>query len=451
MTTLVFDGVATSARTVDENGYMHVSDCPVTKEQVAPYYGYEIPQGERFGIKPNKVYYVYRPAEELSKAATMASLRGIPLLADHASVTPEDIRRDRIVGSTGDLVRWDGTYLRCNLNILAKGAQDRVKDKSMRELSLGYSYTPEFKSGEFNGTRYDFVMRDIKANHLALVEVGRAGSDVRVCDSMPNGLTETTTVDTEKLAALVAQLTELIQPAQTAVPVEPVGDEDEVKEVQLVEVEGQDPEQPEGAVTKDTDPTEDEDTVTDEDEVKDEDSVTDSDEVSDEDTVEDEDETQDDDELCAKICAALGLECTPETAAKLNGVLNNGMATDSGKRIKRGLAMDSATFNRKLKEATAAGQKAALEKMRSLTTAAEKCSPILGRVKALNYDSAGAIYRDAAIKAGMSAKDARDAKAARGYVLAVLKQPKSRPIAMDHAPSDATAASLIKMLDKKGV
>lgn len=431
MTTLVFDGVATSARTVDENGYMHVSDCPVTKEQVAPYYGYEIPQGERFGIKPNKVYYVYRPAEELSKAATMASLRGIPLLADHASVTPEDIRRDRIVGSTGDLVRWDGTYLRCNLNILAKGAQDRVKDKSMRELSLGYSYTPEFKSGEFNGTRYDFVMRDIKANHLALVEVGRAGSDVRVCDSMPNGLTETTTVDTEKLAAF--------------------GDEDEVKEVQLVEVEGQDPEQPEGAVTKDTDPTEDEDTVTDEDEVKDEESVTDSDEVSDEDTVEDEDETQDDDELCAKICAALGVECTPETAAKLNGVLNNGMATDSGKRIKRGLAMDSATFNRKLKEATAAGQKAALEKMRSLTTAAEKCSPILGRVKALNYDSAGAIYRDAAIKAGMSARDARDAKAARGYVLAVLKQPKSRPIAMDSAPSDATAASLIKMLDKKGV
>ena len=451
MTTLVFDGVATSARTVDENGYMHVSDCPVTKEQVAPYYGYEIPQGERFGIKPNKVYYVYRPAEELSKAATMASLRGIPLLADHASVTPEDIRRDRIVGSTGDLVRWDGTYLRCNLNILDKGAQDRVKDKSMRELSLGYSYTPEFKSGEFNGTRYDFVMRDIKANHLALVEVGRAGSDVRVCDSMPNGLTETTTVDTEKLAALVAQLTELIQPAQTAVPVETVGDEDEVKEVQLVEVEGQDPEQPEGAVTKDTDPTEDEDTVTDGDEVKDEESVTDSDEVSDEDTVEDEDETQDDDELCAKICAALGLECTPETAAKLNGVLNNGMAADSGKRIKRGLAMDSATFNRKLKEATAAGQKAAIEKMRSLTSAAEKCSPILGRVKALNYDSAGAIYRDAAIKAGMSAKDARDAKAARGYVLAVLKQPKSPPIAMDSAPSDATAASLIKMLDKKGV
>lgn len=451
MTTLVFDGVTTSARTVDENGYMHVSDCPVTKEQVAPYYGYEIPQGERFGVKPNEVYYVYRPAEELSKAATMASLRGIPLLLDHASVTPEDIRRDRIAGSTGDLVRWDGTYLRCNLNILAKGAQDRVKDKSMRELSLGYSYTPEKKSGEFNGTRYDFVMRDIKANHLALVEVGRAGSDVRVCDSMPNGLTETTTVDTEKLAALVAQLTELIQPAQTAVPVEPVGDEDEVKEVQLVEVEGQDPEQPEGAVTKDTDPTEDEDTVTDEDEVKDEESVTDSDEVSDEDTVEDEDETQDDDELCAKICAALGLECTPETAAKLNGVLHNGMATDSGKRIKRGLAMDSATFNRKLKEATAAGQKAALEKMRSLTTAAEKCSPILGRVKALNYDSAGAIYRDAAIKAGMSAKDARDAKAARGYVLAVLKQPKSHPIAMDSAPSDATAASLIKMLDKKGV
>ena len=76
-------------------------------------------------------------------------------------------------------------FLRCNLNILAKKGSNHIKDHSMRELSLSYAYTPVIKAGSFKGKHYDIVMKDIKANHLALVEAGRAGSDVRVCDSLP--------------------------------------------------------------------------------------------------------------------------------------------------------------------------------------------------------------------------------------------------------------------------
>lgn len=477
---VVFDdaaGASRSARKVDSNGYMHVSDCPVTKEQVAPYYGYEIPDGDRFGLDPDTIYYVYRPAEELSKPETLKSLRGIPLLLDHASVSPEDIRRDRIAGSVGDLVKWDGTYILCNLNILAKSAQDRINDKSMRELSLGYSYTPERKAGEFNGQHYDFVMRDIKANHLALVEVGRAGSDVRVCDSMPNRLMESNQVDNailERLAEALGDLTASLAAAQAAAaepqPVDPALDEDTINEED--EAEHRDPETPEGAVTKDTDPAEDEDPTadedptTDEDAVSDEDSVGDEDETADEDAVGDEDCTKDDDEILAKSLAALGVEASAENIATLRNALAGPApagANDSGAAVKRamrtagkrrakGFAMDAATFNTRIKQAAAMGEKAAIKKMRRLNAAANQCAPILGRVDPLNFDSAGAIYQKAAMQAGLSADSARDPKVARGYVLAALKAPRGRSaIAMDSTPRDGVTVDLLSMLNKKSI
>jgi hypothetical protein len=55
----------------------------------------------------------------------------------------------------------------------------------MREWSCSYRYRLELVSGVYNGEEYDGIMRDIQANHLALVEDGRAGSDVYVADSNP--------------------------------------------------------------------------------------------------------------------------------------------------------------------------------------------------------------------------------------------------------------------------
>ena len=62
-----------SVRTMDDNGFMHVKISPFTKEQVAPYYGREIPGYRELGLDPDKIYYGYRPAEELSKPETVAS------------------------------------------------------------------------------------------------------------------------------------------------------------------------------------------------------------------------------------------------------------------------------------------------------------------------------------------------------------------------------------------
>lgn len=190
MKKLVYDrSPVDSVRTVDDNGYLHVGISNITKEQVAPYLGREIPCFEKLGLKPDEIYGVYRPASELSKPATVASLNGIPVLLKHAEDSAEAPASNR-VGSTGTDAKWEPPYLTNSLHIQDADAIRRINDGTMREISMGYFYTPVLKHGEFEGVPYDVVMTDISCNHVALVEEGRAGHDVSVKDStltLPTG------------------------------------------------------------------------------------------------------------------------------------------------------------------------------------------------------------------------------------------------------------------------
>ena len=51
-----------------------------------------------------------------------------------------------------------------------------------KELSMGYFCDYELTPGTFDGQHYDAVQRNIRGNHIALVEEGRMGADVRVMD-----------------------------------------------------------------------------------------------------------------------------------------------------------------------------------------------------------------------------------------------------------------------------
>lgn len=183
MKKLVYDrSPVDSVRTVDNNGYLHVGISNITKEQVAPYLGSEIPGFEKLGLKPDEIYSVYRPASELSKPATVESLNGIPVLLKHAEDSAEAPASNR-VGSTGTDAKWEPPYLTNSLHIQDADAIRRINDGTMREISMGYFYTPVLRHGEFEGEPYDVVMTDISCNHVALVEEGRAGHDVSVKDS----------------------------------------------------------------------------------------------------------------------------------------------------------------------------------------------------------------------------------------------------------------------------
>lgn len=170
-----------SVRTIDEDGHLHVSTANISKAVVNPYRGAEIPDYQRLGLAPDKVYQLLRHPDELAKGAR--TFAGKPLLSVHRPTTASDHAKQITVGSIGSKVQFDGKYLTAPLTVWDAAAIDGIESDDQRELSCGYRYDADMTPGIYKGVRYDGVMRNIRGNHVALVESGRAGSDVIVGDS----------------------------------------------------------------------------------------------------------------------------------------------------------------------------------------------------------------------------------------------------------------------------
>lgn len=177
---IVFD-VSTSKRRIDENGFLYVEANPVSKAQVSPYYGAEINGWEDLGLEPERVYHALRAEESLAEAAH--TFNGLPLLLGHYPESAEQPQKEHRVGSLGTDAVFIRPYLRVTLIITDQQAIDAITSGTAKELSAGYAFDPELSSGEYQGEKYDFIMKNIRGNHVALVEEGRAGPDVRVQDA----------------------------------------------------------------------------------------------------------------------------------------------------------------------------------------------------------------------------------------------------------------------------
>lgn len=172
-----------SMRSYDEDGRLHVETSNISKATVNPYYGSEIPNHDKLGLEPTKVYYMLRDPEELEKA--VQSFNNLPLLSKHIPVSADEPQKDVIVGTTGSDAKFEDGYLKCSLAVWDSEAIAGIESGEQMELSSAYRYTADMTPGEFNGMRYDGLMRDIVGNHVALVDVGRAGRDVVVSDADP--------------------------------------------------------------------------------------------------------------------------------------------------------------------------------------------------------------------------------------------------------------------------
>lgn len=172
-----------SVREKDVDGRLRVATSHITREQVADYYGREIPGWQSLGLDGDRVYGVYRPASELSDAETVASLNGVPLLSEHQPVDIDNHRPELIVGAIGTEAKYSHPYLdNCLIVWTADGITD-IESGYTRELSAGYRYTPVLENGVFDGKPYQIKMTGIRFNHVALVTAGRAGPTVHVMDS----------------------------------------------------------------------------------------------------------------------------------------------------------------------------------------------------------------------------------------------------------------------------
>lgn len=183
-----------SMRRMDVDGHLFVEMTNLSKANVCPYYGREIPNGKELGLNPEQVYLLYRDPAELRAAAP--TVAGKPLLKHHKPVTSEDHPDELVVGSVGTDIRYEHPYLRGPLSVWRQDAIDAINadprdpeaPEQQRELSPGYRYRADMTPGTSpEGVAFHGSMRDIKFNHVAIVSEGRTGHDVFVADEAPKG------------------------------------------------------------------------------------------------------------------------------------------------------------------------------------------------------------------------------------------------------------------------
>ncbi len=215
MDCLAFDRA--SVRTYDQDGRLQVELTHISKANVCPYRGSEIPDPDNdLGLDPDEIYMLLRDPEELAKGAPTANK--IPVLSEHVPVSPENHHPELVIGATGTDAAFNAPYLDQSLVIWKKDAIDGIEDRSQYEISSAYYYRADMTPGTYQGIPYDGVMRDIKFNHVAIVEKGRAGPDVVVGDAFPQFNGETTMGKSLSMKAMMAKgaLLAILKPRKLA-------------------------------------------------------------------------------------------------------------------------------------------------------------------------------------------------------------------------------------------
>jgi hypothetical protein len=172
-----------SARQIDGNGWIEVKGNPLSKVGIFQYRGRQISAD----LDPDKLYNVYRPAEELSSEECINSFKLLPWIDNHVMLGSEDLdltpaEKKGVQGVIGEDVYFSDGVLYGNIKVFSETLANLI-DAGKRELSCGYRCSYEHNPGSFNGQDYEFVQRNMRGNHLALVNSGRMGSDVAVLDN----------------------------------------------------------------------------------------------------------------------------------------------------------------------------------------------------------------------------------------------------------------------------
>lgn len=156
-------------------GFLICRDVPIARVGVQDYLGREIGQTER----PDEIFKVYRPADEVFSPAAVASFEGKPVTENHPDedVTSENYAQ-YIRGVVRDVRKGAGQYEGCLVAdlVVHDGALVRAIQDGKREISCGYNclWVP---TGD-----HTLEQREIRGNHVAVVDKGRAGHGVAIHD-----------------------------------------------------------------------------------------------------------------------------------------------------------------------------------------------------------------------------------------------------------------------------
>lgn len=122
-----------------------------------------------------------RHPDDVFNLDSLNSMKLIPITNLHPEnrLVTADTAKQLSIGYTGESFIPDGKFVMMPIVITDREGIEAVKN-GREELSLGYEVELDEMPGTYDGIEYDFRQRNIKYNHLAIVDKGRAGPDVRL-------------------------------------------------------------------------------------------------------------------------------------------------------------------------------------------------------------------------------------------------------------------------------
>ena len=159
------------------DGYL-VGNVACAKIGIQQYHGSEIGKGDG-------LVNVYRDESEVFALDSLASFVGKPVTNDHP---PVEVKANNwkqfAVGSIGEDVLRDGEHIKVPVTLMDADTIKAVQN-GKREISMGYTAELEWVDGVTpDGQAYQAKQKNIRINHLAIVDKGRAGSTCRIGDAL---------------------------------------------------------------------------------------------------------------------------------------------------------------------------------------------------------------------------------------------------------------------------
>ncbi len=152
-----------------QTGYLNVRRVPIAQVMVQPY--------ER---ADGSIEMEAKLPDQLLSDATVASANMKPVTDSHPDeLVTKDNSQTFLKGMTASNAHVEGNMLYNDITITDADLIEKIRN-GKRELSIGFETEVVPQSGELNGVHYDSIQKNIKINHVAVVERGRAGHEVRL-------------------------------------------------------------------------------------------------------------------------------------------------------------------------------------------------------------------------------------------------------------------------------
>lgn len=160
-------------------GYLVCINVPLSRTGIYQYKASDLKQDARdlLGVTNlNQVVDIHRLPEDVFDSDSLRSIESKPVIDDHT----EDVNPDNYsIFAQGHArnIRHDGQYVIGDLVITNASLIRKIRNKEKLEVSLGYDH-------DFEPHNSSLKQTNIRINHIAIVERGRAGHKARIHDSV---------------------------------------------------------------------------------------------------------------------------------------------------------------------------------------------------------------------------------------------------------------------------